>query len=162
PPERQHDRGYLPQRCSRCLSAGMVPGGHRSLRWKRAHGSPLCGLLIPRIPRSRSEEHTSELQSRENLVCRLLLEKKQTHRSTALSTVSARGRHRAPPRPPPFPSTTLFRSSHPSGSMTVDTSLRDAVDAFQRAWCQAVIDRFDGNVRMAAHYAGYSFRGFRD
>src|SRR5690606_6871740 len=28
-------------------------------------------------PRSRSEEHTSELQSRENLVCRLLLEKKK-------------------------------------------------------------------------------------
>src|SRR5690606_41383102 len=27
-------------------------------------------------PASRSEEHTSELQSRENLVCRLLLEKK--------------------------------------------------------------------------------------
>src|SRR5690606_39392641 len=31
-----------------------------------------------RRPRSRSEEHTSELQSRENLVCRLLLEKKKT------------------------------------------------------------------------------------
>src|SRR5690606_41837054 len=29
-----------------------------------------------RTSRSRSEEHTSELQSRENLVCRLLLEKK--------------------------------------------------------------------------------------
>src|SRR5690606_14381619 len=28
--------------------------------------------------RQRSEEHTSELQSRENLVCRLLLEKKTT------------------------------------------------------------------------------------
>src|SRR5690606_40272976 len=27
----------------------------------------------------RSEEHTSELQSRENLVCRLLLEKKKLH-----------------------------------------------------------------------------------
>src|SRR6266511_1270603 len=27
---------------------------------------------------SRSEEHTSELESRENLVCRLLLEKKKT------------------------------------------------------------------------------------
>src|SRR5690606_40991623 len=27
----------------------------------------------------RSEEHTSELQSRENLVCRLLLEKKNIH-----------------------------------------------------------------------------------
>src|SRR5690606_42038233 len=34
-------------------------------------GGP-CGLL-----RIRSEEHTSELQSRENLVCRLLLEKKK-------------------------------------------------------------------------------------
>src|SRR5690606_37072236 len=30
----------------------------------------------------RSEEHTSELQSRENLVCRLLLEKKKRHGST--------------------------------------------------------------------------------
>src|SRR5436309_12146169 len=29
-----------------------------------------------RSRRARSEEHTSELQSRENLVCRLLLEKK--------------------------------------------------------------------------------------
>src|SRR5690606_41633176 len=29
----------------------------------------------------RSEEHTSELQSRENLVCRLLLEKKKNHRT---------------------------------------------------------------------------------
>src|SRR5436309_5129410 len=29
----------------------------------------------------RSEEHTSELQSRENLVCRLLLEKKKTYNS---------------------------------------------------------------------------------
>src|SRR5690606_40895317 len=30
----------------------------------------------------RSEEHTSELQSRENLVCRLLLEKKKNKTST--------------------------------------------------------------------------------
>src|SRR5690606_36835328 len=30
----------------------------------------------------RSEEHTSELQSRENLVCRLLLEKKRTDKET--------------------------------------------------------------------------------
>src|SRR2546430_7860672 len=29
----------------------------------------------------RSEEHTSELQSQSNLVCRLLLEKKKTHSS---------------------------------------------------------------------------------
>src|SRR5690606_40700888 len=31
----------------------------------------------PRPPAGRSEEHTSELQSRENRVCRLLLEKKK-------------------------------------------------------------------------------------
>src|SRR3712207_7479024 len=33
----------------------------------------------------RSEEHTSELQSRQYLVCRLLLEKKKTNTSTYLS-----------------------------------------------------------------------------
>src|SRR5690606_40756466 len=33
-------------------------------------------LTIP-VKYTRSEEHTSELQSRENLVCRLLLEKKK-------------------------------------------------------------------------------------
>src|SRR5690349_23582371 len=39
----------------------------------------------------RSEEHTSELQSRRDLVCRLLLEKKNTIISTHLSkTVSTR------------------------------------------------------------------------
>src|SRR2546430_8005976 len=43
----------------------------------------LCSLLpCPRLPdrireASRSEEHTSELQSQSNLVCRLLLEKKK-------------------------------------------------------------------------------------
>src|SRR5260370_28663852 len=34
-------------------------------------------------PRSRSEEHTSELQSHLNLVCRLLLAKKKTRRRTS-------------------------------------------------------------------------------
>src|SRR3712207_7531158 len=37
-------------------------------------GSPVLALTRPR----RSEEHTSELQSRQYLVCRLLLEKKNT------------------------------------------------------------------------------------
>src|SRR5690606_40187202 len=35
------------------------------------------------VPCMRSEEHTSELQSRENLVCRLLLEKKKKNRYAA-------------------------------------------------------------------------------
>src|SRR2546427_9521507 len=33
---------------------------------------------------SRSEEHTSELQSQSNLVCRLLLEKKKKHSTSLL------------------------------------------------------------------------------
>src|SRR5690606_40592277 len=41
------------------------------LRSRRRH-LPACGRAV-----GRSEEHTSELQSRENLVCRLLLEKKK-------------------------------------------------------------------------------------
>src|SRR2546430_11342050 len=38
---------------------------------------PNCRLDAPSRLRGRSEEHTSELQSQSNLVCRLLLEKKQ-------------------------------------------------------------------------------------
>src|SRR5690606_40928662 len=37
--------------------------------------SPTPAASMPRNAPTRSEEHTSELQSRENLVCRLLLEK---------------------------------------------------------------------------------------
>src|SRR2546427_7461994 len=56
--------------------------------WRRAR-SPCCSSTARtrhtpcrarsrrRSPRSRSEEHTSELQSQSNLVCRLLLEKKK-------------------------------------------------------------------------------------
>src|SRR5438105_5475992 len=39
--------------------------------------------LEPIRPSGRSEEHTSELQSRVDLVCRLLLEKKNTARATS-------------------------------------------------------------------------------
>src|SRR5690606_41551787 len=42
------------------------------------NGADLLGAQNQRIAAGeRSEEHTSELQSRENLVCRLLLEKKK-------------------------------------------------------------------------------------
>src|SRR5256885_7151560 len=37
-----------------------------------------CRVEMPSMERLRSEEHTSELQSPCNLVCRLLLEKKKT------------------------------------------------------------------------------------
>src|SRR5690625_6129775 len=42
-----------------------------------SHISNYCDC--PAYPTYRSEEHTSELQSRGHLVCRLLLEKKKKH-----------------------------------------------------------------------------------
>src|SRR5690606_41360940 len=48
------------------------PRGRRRCARPTRESRPGC-----RPPRCRSEEHTSELQSRENLVCRLLLEKKK-------------------------------------------------------------------------------------
>src|SRR5256885_8441210 len=48
-----------------------------SFRAKRSREIPRCNHSVI----SRSEEHTSELQSPCNLVCRLLLEKKTAHMS---------------------------------------------------------------------------------
>src|SRR3712207_8859087 len=56
---------------------------HRLIAWKIAPRSPRRRVIATsRTSRSasiamRSEEHTSELQSRQYLVCRLLLEKKK-------------------------------------------------------------------------------------
>src|SRR2546430_5471727 len=44
-------------------------------------GASVSSAVVPR--RDRSEEHTSELQSQSNLVCRLLLEKKKNSRKHA-------------------------------------------------------------------------------
>src|SRR3712207_8601141 len=43
---------------------------------------PRAGLSEGELAKARSEEHTSELQSRQYLVCRLLLEKKKWHMRT--------------------------------------------------------------------------------
>src|SRR5688500_20008019 len=53
---------------------GLRRTRQRRLEFAAVHGCG-CGLLSP-ILFHRSEEHTSELQSPCNLVCRLLLEKK--------------------------------------------------------------------------------------
>src|SRR2546430_2894976 len=47
----------------------------------------------------RSEEHTSELQSQSNLVCRLLLEKKKKHKHSTATRQPSRSaaRHRSLP-----------------------------------------------------------------
>src|SRR5256885_13163530 len=50
--------------------------------------TPLPQALEPARQRARSEEHTSELQSPCNLVCRLLLEKKKQQLDLVLLWVS--------------------------------------------------------------------------
>src|SRR3712207_7740962 len=58
------DRGHVGHRDRAEVPVGQAPRGARR------------GPLVPAAP-GRSEEHTSELQSRQYLVCRLLLEKKK-------------------------------------------------------------------------------------
>src|SRR3712207_7579576 len=69
---RHRDRGRRPPRSAAVVRSarGFAPGGVPARRDRAAgrHGAAW-----------RSEEHTSELQSRQYLVCRLLLEKKTTH-----------------------------------------------------------------------------------
>src|SRR3989442_11992572 len=49
---------------------------------------PELPLRLPALPVRRSEEHTSELQSRPHLVCRLLLEKKTRQPQRHLSDLT--------------------------------------------------------------------------
>src|SRR5438093_12194170 len=60
-----------PNLSSRCQRANTA----RIVRSVTAHAT--SARYMPRWWRGRSEEHTSELQSLTNLVCRLLLEKKK-------------------------------------------------------------------------------------
>src|SRR5690625_5416592 len=58
-------------------------------------GGPWGVLRIPRVPNPvttfdcRSEEHTSELQSRGHIVCRLLLEKKNWNLNSSVLSLHA-------------------------------------------------------------------------
>src|SRR2546429_4031332 len=75
-----------------------IPAIHRDDPDVAIHGQPHEG-----VGKTRSEEHTSELQSRLHLVCRLLLEKKKTscHSVCSSGTSSCaqpyRNRYRSPP-----------------------------------------------------------------
>src|SRR3712207_8999739 len=52
---------------------------HTAMRWRAERLE---------LPFERSEEHTSELQSRQYLVCRLLLEKKNKHLNSIHANIS--------------------------------------------------------------------------
>src|SRR3712207_7094123 len=81
----------------------ILPSGLNSTSYTKSvwpsSGSPTAHIIVidpqdgnrraRRIPGHRSEEHTSELQSRQYLVCRLLLEKKKNdHKNTLRNTIN--------------------------------------------------------------------------
>src|SRR5690606_72459 len=61
----------LSELCSRAGTRVVIGQEHSRAEMKE------CSMVTAAYRPGRSEEHTSELQSRENLVCRLLLEKKK-------------------------------------------------------------------------------------
>src|SRR5438034_2513797 len=63
---------------ARLRAGGRVPRDHGGVLEPRAR-------LRRAVPARRSEEHTSELQSHSDLVCRLLLEKKKEEETASLS-----------------------------------------------------------------------------
>src|SRR3712207_7030823 len=70
--------GALQRRLRAVRPAARGAGGRcAARRWRRVRGAPGAACRRPPRRAARSEEHTSELQSRQYLVCRLLLEKKK-------------------------------------------------------------------------------------
>src|SRR2546427_7254565 len=69
---RAHERRILEGVAE--IDVGRVALGDRN---PHARGIDVRDLLKRGVAADRSEEHTSELQSQSNLVCRLLLEKKK-------------------------------------------------------------------------------------
>src|SRR2546430_12229826 len=72
---------------SRAPGPNVAPGGVAWARWWASRDATACGRGLV----SRSEEHTSELQSQSNIVCRLLLEKKNEAIDTMCQYVIDRG-----------------------------------------------------------------------
>src|SRR5690242_1846229 len=84
------------------------------------------------LPRNRSEEHTSELQSHVNLVCRLLLEKKKPPVSTTSKTpcpIAQPARLSSTPTSSPTTSTSPCPFTSPSTPLSFSRSHPSAVPA---------------------------------
>src|SRR5688572_32052429 len=76
------------RRCA-CRQAKRTAAPNRTDRHRAApRANPATGWRSAR----RSEEHTSELQSQSNLVCRLLLEKKKKKKKNKIATQKKQNR----------------------------------------------------------------------
>src|SRR2546427_94480 len=159
------------------LDAGLLVR-YESLRDKRERSKNWSDKQLARMRRgceqmskeiegrARSEEHTSELQSQSNLVCRLLLEKKKkkkkekTHYGSDLYSLSLYYitilfsvffvhfffflMIRRPPRSTLFPYTTLFRSA--AGALRVAAGQAGAQQKLERQAARAHAPRLRADV----------------
>src|SRR5688572_32131102 len=83
PTRRSSDLSPASIRSDQMAITPASPWGSWRGPYTLARASWVCSMAFSRSNRSRysrSEEHTSELQSQSNLVCRLLLEKKKKAR----------------------------------------------------------------------------------
>src|SRR3712207_8331017 len=78
-------RSFVPVLSVSPIALSGATGAPRAYSWNQTFPSRLISSL------SRSEEHTSELQSRQYLVCRLLLEKKKKNIHDILLEILHRG-----------------------------------------------------------------------
>src|SRR2546430_10946937 len=91
----------------------------------RAGGEQERVALAPLV--QRSEEHTSELQSQSNLVCRLLLEKKK--KTLIRNITSIQTRHLSTTTTPDSTTTTLVEASYTTSLMSSYKSSDDQTSA---------------------------------
>src|SRR5688572_27817002 len=81
---------------------------------------------------TRSEEHTSELQSQSNLVCRLLLEKKKKKKKTDTMKQNATSHYRCPPLLCMTSIVSSFFFTDPATTEIYTLSLHDALPIFDQ------------------------------
>src|SRR5690554_1287991 len=113
--ERVDGRDYIEDSLARGAVAVLVEHEQDALL-NRNQAVPQIGVrdLGKRLGVFRSEEHTSELQSRPHLVCRLLLEKKKTERQPSTPWLRSRSEERSRPGGP---------YTHPRNSNVSSSSL---------------------------------------
>src|SRR2546429_1248696 len=129
---RLRRRGATPhrERQRTDMSNVAVVLGERLARYGFGDGHPFGpdrhGVFV-----RRSEEHTSELQSRLHLVCRLLLEKKKRQ----LCVLAHRKRIKRDPRfiSPPPTLAPLHHNTHPSPRAPLTTR---SADHWRDCWCR--------------------------
>src|SRR2546427_6115441 len=99
------DKELLPLAdAAKCRSEADWLVGINGTRAMTAFNSKEGGFYLTTVGRvQRSEEHTSELQSQSNLVCRLLLEKKKTKHSRSFTPITCILTDRSSTSNPMFP-----------------------------------------------------------